>query len=349
MRAFVSDVWQFLWARTGHPIARRERAGWSYIRIWRGLRQGCLPIVIVFALVGGGCCLLMFLPLLLEDPAGEPAMFYRALIALGLAVIGVFYTGEIVLAATGLTATILTSTSISAEIEADTYSLMRLTLIPPREIVLAKFGAAVRELRRPVVAVMATRTLLLIALPLLITSAIAYGVATAPSSSVGVPPGSAPGNAIVPFNEITPIISSSLLALASLIGAGAISLIYFYTQPMIEIALYGAVGMAASSMTRTRTGGLFAGFGLRVGLWAASYVLWQVISTILSVGISAFVSLTAFQPLQNSFANNPTLVIVFYAALIAGSQITIAGTEIGATLGLLRLAVSRAERLPFNT
>ncbi len=349
MLTYISEVFRFMRGRPDHPVYRREMTGWSYVRMWRNLRRGCLPSILILAALAAGCCGLMTL-LSVSQNSSDFDGFYRVLLVVGAAVVGIFYAGEIVLLIAGLIATVLTSTSISAELEADTYALVRITLIPPREIVLAKFGAAIRELRRPVMAVLITRTLLLIMIPTLLILALVYAVSTAlPAPGGGAAPPSPSSVGPVTLLPLS-VMATSTLGVVSVIVAVLLGLVYYFVQPMLDMMLFAAIGIAASTMSRTRASGLFAGFGLRVALGIAACMANQVISSAVSLVLTPVLILPVTNTaVGNMLSNNPGLLVTGYALTGVVSFLLIMAGEFGGTLLLLRFSEGRAGRLPFNT
>ncbi len=343
MKTFLSEMWAFLFRRTRHPVYRRELTGWSYVGIWRGLRRGCLPLLALPILGSVGCCGLMVLPLL--DSVSVEALPTIALALLG----GVLVGGEIIRMLAGLIATALTATAISAEVEAETYGLLRLTPIPPRQIVLAKFGAAVRQLRLPVLAVTLTRALALVGGVVLLIVIIVMAVVTTPSTQTPAP-GTSP---LPPFPappkllSLVPTLATSLLAVVSVIVVGLMWLAYYLFQPFLNVMLFAAVGLFGSSLARTRSGGLFAAAALRVGLWMASYTANQVLSS-LAWGVFS-IPLVLMSPWLDTLATAQLGLLVAGGAGVAGVWLLlIVGVELATTTLLLRLASWRAGRLPFN-
>jgi hypothetical protein len=346
MKTFLSEMWAFLFRRTGHPVYRRELTGWSYVGVWRGLRRGCLPLLALPILGSVGCCGLMALPSLgsirVED---LPDI---ALMLLG----GVFVGGEIVKMLAGLIATALTATAISAEVEANTYGLLRLTPIPPRQIVLAKFGAAVRQLRFPVLAVMLTRALALVGGVALLIVTIVMAAGASPSAQTPAPGTTplAPFPALPKLLSLVPTLATSLLAVASVIIVGLMWLAYYLFQPFLNVMLFAAVGLFGSSLARTRSGGLFAAALLRVGLWMASYIAGQMLSSLAWVGFAMPLLLmpNSFLWLDALATTQPGLLVVGGAGVAGVWLLLIVGVELATTILLLSFTSQRAGRLPFN-
>ncbi|NDJ55247.1 MAG: hypothetical protein GYB68_19420, partial [Chloroflexi bacterium] len=139
---FIRDVWQFATQQANHPVYQRELAGWSYFGAWRGLRRGCFPILLALTAAVAGCCALPFLPALLDPSTSAPISIFLLLI-LG----GVFIAERIITSLVTLLATGVGSATVSSEIEAQSFASLRLTPIPERHIVLAKWSATVRQMR----------------------------------------------------------------------------------------------------------------------------------------------------------------------------------------------------------
>lgn len=330
MKEFIVGVWRFLFGNPHHPIYRHELAGWSYLRLWRGLRRGCLPGMMALLVSMAGCCGLITLASLDERSNRWPLAALAALF-------GMLIGGEVVRWLVGLLATAVTATAISAEVEADTYALLRTTPIPAREIVLAKFGAAVRQFRLPVLAVALIRTLFVLGMG-------AFFVALIVGSTTGEPPRALPPSAAAPAL----LLASYLLAGVMVLLAALLLLVYFLANPALLTLLYASVGMLTSSWARTRSGGLMAAIGLRVALWAASYILSQVLSfsfSLLSIPFSMLP--TAPLWLERLAALEPSLIVILVACGVMLWLALVIAAEVGLMLLLLYLTTRRAERLPY--
>jgi hypothetical protein len=342
MASFVSETWEFLKGRPDHPIYRREQRGWSYIRAWRSLRRGCLPLIAVVAFGFMGCCGLAFLPIIGSTPESWPIGLLAVIYALAL-------SGELVKWVTGLAATGLTATMISAEVEAETYGLLRLTLIPSKEIVLAKYAAAMRELRQPIGAVIVLRIATILAGVVTILIFVTVGLSGLGPSPSGMPSSSPELIEIIPQETVLSLLASGAAAIIVSIGAAALWLIFFLVQPILDALLYASVGIFASTMSRTRSGGLFMAGGVRVGLWALSYVASQFIGvgisllTVPMTGIPAVALWLA--DLQNM---SPGTIIIIFAAITGVSIVVVAAVQVSVIMFMLQSAVRRAEALPFN-
>jgi hypothetical protein len=338
MIAFLAEVWEFLTARSDHPIYRREMAGWSYLSLWRKLRRGCLPLVALIIVITTGCCggsaYLSMTPSITPDD--------WPLVAISL-LFGMLLGGETVRWLVGLLATAVTSTVISAEVEADTFSLLRLTPVTTRQIVLAKFGAAFRQFRLPLALVAIVRLAFVIGGIALVIALIVTSIPSAATPGVVTPAPAAP----LPGPGAGTILGWGIAGAAVLVAA-LLWLAYFLISPFISTTIFAAVGLLGSAWARSRAGGLTAAIGFRMGLWAASYVAGQIITvaiTLISVPLSVIPAAPGW--LDQAVTQEPS-ALVAAAAVMAVLWLAISAVgQIGVTLLLLYAAARRAERLPF--
>lgn len=349
MKRFFREVWRYQWGAPDDPVFRHEVAGWSYLGLWRSLRRACLPLVLLLLIGSSACCGLSLLGLLLESGGLGP----ESPIVIAFAVLtGLLVAGEIVRWVAGLLATALTATSISAEVEAETYGLLRLTPIPARRIVLAKFGAAYRQLLLPTVIVSAIRIIGvvgIIGLGIGLLAGAAYGSAPA----IPAAPGPTPTPLPVPQIDVLPVfasIGSYLLALVGVVVAIVMWLIYIIVEPFLTMMMFSALGMLGSAWSKTRSGGLLVSFGLRVALGAVGYIIGQLFSfmfSLLSVPLVALPTTPIWlERLLNTdpiwFVLGGTLGAIIYILLLLIGQYTLSAL-------LLYFAAQRAERLPYIT
>lgn len=343
MRAFIADFRAFLFGQRDHPIYQRERRGWSYIGLWRKLRSGCLPLMALVIILPACACGLMAAALA-EDVELERFTF-TALLAL----LGFFAGGQWILWLAGLLATALTATAISAEVETQSFALLRMTDIPPRHIVLAKFAAVLTELRLPLWASLIVRVIFP---PALIAIVILMFVANPGAGAASGTPGpSPPAAALPPVEWLTLLqgVANVGLAVVSLLVAGLVWLIFYLVGPFLQIMLFAAVGMFGSSLARTRTNGLFTAAGIRVAMGGLSYVLSQMFGFLTQLAmLPVAMNPTSAEWFTNLVANNPAIIVVFMAAIFSVSMLAIMGGQLGATLLLLHWTARRAERLPFG-
>jgi len=345
VRDFLLDTWQFIFRRHDHPIYRRELTGWSTLGIVRGVRRGCLPLML-FVIVGVvGCCGLTAAPIALTN---KPELWP----VVGVYLLGGLFTAtELIRWLVGILATVATSTAISAEIEAQSYALLRLTPIPTRQVVLAKYGAALQQLRLPLIVVAVLRALCIVGSVAFLVALIAAGS----SSSVAQtnPAIVAPTPPSLPLLSSAPGIVSYLIS--GVVGLLALLawFLYYLLNPALTTMIYGAIGLMASSWSRTRASGVLTALAVRVGLWAVNYVLSQVAWTSLSLALSLItlpVALLTSPPtwLEGLLSFDLGLLVLLVAVLAMLVLALLIAFQIGLTMAALALTVRRAERLPFG-
>jgi hypothetical protein len=330
MLDLLGDLWAFLIGKREHPLVRHEERGWAYVGVWRKLRKGCLPLVAL--VLGGtscGCGLLTLANVSMPD---------ELILVPGAALIGLLIAGELIRWLTGLLATVLAATTISAEIEADTYGLLRLTPLTAREIVLAKLGATFRQFRVPLAATTLARAVFVVGIALwggvlLLTESAGTG------PSPGVPGTPAP----LPVGEIAGLIVPGLAVLA----AALIWLVYYLAGPALGVLMYTALGMLASSWSRSRSGGVVLAFGLRVALWMASYLGGQLVSVALSLlTVPIFALSTNPARLERLLSGPPGPAMLMLSALAVGWVAFLIALRIGIVLLVVAVTIRRAGRLP---
>ena len=349
MMSFLREVWRYQWGAPEDPVFRHETAGWSYMGLWRRLRRGCLPLMALLILATMGCCGLSLFGLTVDAGMDSTRFFVLAIAAF----IGLLYAGEMIRWITGLLATALTATSISAEVEADTYGLLRLTPIPARRIVLAKFGAAYRQILLPTLAVIVVRLWALVGLiSLVVGLAIGAAQSALPSPAPSLP-GPLPNPIPVAPTDLLPVFSGAAsvgVAVASIVVALVVWLAYIIVEPFLTMMLFASLGMLGSAWSRSRSGGLLVSFGMRVGLGAAGYMLGQLITlffSLLSVPIAAMPTTPIW--FERLVTTNPILLIVVGAVLAILYVLFLVAAQYGISALLLWMASKRAERLPYLT
>ncbi len=216
-----------------------------------------------------------------------------------------------------------------------------------QEIVLAKYGAAVRQFKVPLIVVALTRFLLIAGLLLAIAIAFVVVLPEASATTYGTPTTS-----ISPRFDLLPLL---ITALIPYLVAGVLMLLalllwflYFLFSPVLEILLFAAVGLLASTWSRTRAGGVVAGAGLRIGLWSVSYVSGQAVSMAFSfLSLPLMALFAAPTGIEEQLAGMSPAVLAFGGALLA--IIWLLGVvliRIAVILGLLYLSTNWASRIP---
>lgn len=332
MLSLLRDTLAFLTAHETHPVARHEAAGWSAIGFWRRLQRGCLPLTLALILLPAvGCGLFSFI--LVANPLSTPEDMLGMLL---FPFMGLLMGGEIVRWVAGLLASVVAATTISAEVEAQTYGLLRLTSLPVREIVLAKYSSSVRQMRIPIAAAISVRFIAMLGIAALVIAAVLGSI---PDVSTGT------DLALDPTSVWTVL---GLLATGAAVLSAVLSwLAYYLVSPISGLLLFAALGMLASAWSRTRSGGVAVAVGMRFVLWMASYVLSQIVSVAFSLLGLPLMALTGSTLWEGWLAALPPVLLGFGGATIASLWVLgLLALQVGVTLALLALAINRAERLP---
>lgn len=272
MRQRIIDLWRYSFGSPDDPIYRKERTGWTYMQLLQTLNKGCLPIILLAVFIvplGCGLVALVF----------EPNCY---LFAAG-AIVGMFFLAALIDWVTGLIATALTATSISAEIESETFDVLRATNRTPHQIVIAKFGAAIRQLHLPIFIPLGLRAMgVLIAL---LIAAIALVLQLDLNSTIL--PDTAEITSFL-IGQFETRVWGQVAFLGSL--AFLIYILTLLTLPVLRTMFFAAIGMLGSSLAKTRANGLLAAIGLRIGIWFVGYTTGQVLSFAVSFGLGSISS-----------------------------------------------------------
>lgn len=318
------------WARSSHPVYNREMQHWARASRWRWLRIGCAPLALLVFLGIGSICALStvgFGTLATQETVLEWG--FILLLTLGTA-------QAFILIVTSLIATALTATTISSEIESETYSLVRVTDIPAREIALAKYAAALYQLRIPLLIIMGVRLLVALGSVLLIELAL-----RTPEISVG---GIMGVLASLPL-EISPITLSITLLLGSVM-----SLAYYLAMPLLLMMLHAAIGLYASAITRTRLNGIVTAAGLRVAFAVGIAVANQVFYVGLQILVVSVPDVAeAFGLWLDTLITNRPATLFLYVLLVTGvSLLWNLVWRGGLTSLLVRASARRMQHLPYR-
>lgn len=348
MKQWLADIWRFASGRTSHPVYRRELAGWSYIGLWRSLRRGCAPIsalaIAALTLVCSGMCWLIVAPDALETDI-------QWLIPIAI-LVGLFISERVFRFANGLVATVLGATAISAELEADTFALLRLTLIPPREIVAAKFGAVITQIRTPTVILILVRILIIAVVIIALVSLVMNAFPQISPTPQPVPSPIAPS--LPPAPPVSPlrtglIVLLYVIAILMLILAVLLWLFYYVMLPVLEVFLFASLGLFASSLARTRGSGLLTAGGMRLVFWVGSYMAGQFFSVSLSFLGLPLTLLPNIPQWLEPVLSEPAVSLILIALGALVMLAIVVGIQVGLVIGLLSWTSRRASRLPFGS
>jgi hypothetical protein len=314
------------WAQSAHPIYRREMDKWERSRGVRPLRMGCAPLaVLIFVALGCMCGLIV-------DPTLEPV---DRLVVGSWIVLGALFMGQgLVSLATGLTATALSATLISGELESETFSLLRVTGVPTNEIILAKYAASLRQLVIPVAAIIGARFLLLLG------TLAAIDIST---RAQGIERGLLGIVSDIPLELVSPF------SVAAVLVPGLAWLGYFVFKPALSMMMFSSVGLFASSTARTRANGLITAILMRVALFVLRFISDQTLGIggqfVIGAG-SAINNVSSF--FEALIVNRPALAVVLGGLTALVSLLVALLWRGAATFLLVRGTVRRAYKLPYE-
>jgi len=326
------DVWRFVMGQASHPLIQRELAGWNYLRPWRALRRGCLPVMLITVVTTVGCCGLSI-------AAGASTSSEDMLLVVFSTLAGLFIGAELINFASGLIATALTATTLSGDVEAGRLEMLRVTPLTAREIVLAKFGAVMRQLRLPLATVAVLRAIFLIAVVLMLFAAVGGEQVNAGSPGASEP--------LAPSLALGLLVNGLFLLATALLW-----LLYYLLQPFLRTALFAALGVFASAYSRTRAGGLFTAAGFRVGYFVVAYIASQAISLVFTLVLSPITLLMSAAPMLppwlETLLNQPVLLIFAVILVMAVSLVLAVAWPVCVTLATLSWTIRRTQSLPYG-
>lgn len=315
------------WARSTHPVYRREIERWQRTRRIQPYRTGCAPLALV-AFVGLG--FLCGLTTIEPDTAPVDRLLIWSWILLSALLVGQAF----VMFATGLMSTALSATLISGELESETFGLLRVTGVPTSEIILAKYAAALRQLVAPLVVIVSTRVLFILGAAVVVDF-------TLRTQGLG---GGLTGLLLeIPVEWISPL-SVGTFAAASLAWLG-----YFVFKPILSLMLFSSVGLFASSTARTRVNGVITSILLRVALFVLRFIADQSVTVggqfSIAYGINGSSPGTMVETL---ILNRPALAIAIGSLIALSGMIIPILWRAGLTFLLVRGTVRRAHKLPYE-
>lgn len=309
-------------AWVGHPVYRlaRRRTGGSVLA---ALRMGCLPAVLAAAGLAATTALVM-------TATREIGWSVESAVRGALTLLLVLLVIIQVVAGAASNVLVLAETAplVAAEVEMQSWGVLRSTALSVREILLAKLSAALANLRAPLAALTILRAATTGTVLLVVAFSLArdsfYYDERAWRSTVET------GRWVLP-------------ALAGLVGTA-----WFLAQPRIQFGLNGALGLLVSTLTRSRGRALAAALAGRVMGWALSIIL--NIGVIYGLGYlllenwadPAFAPIRAFRGMQAPPDWLVTQVIAGGALLYI---LGVAVLQLGITQGALVVAARRAGQI----
>ncbi len=308
------------WARVENPVYRLESGRQAASPILRVLQQGCLPVVLAAAGLAATGVAVFTLPRQLMWNFGGAAGSGLSMLMFVLVLIQL-----IAGAAANILTVAQTAPLISGELELQSWGLLRTTTLSLREIVFAKYAAALTHLRGALFGLLTLRA------ASTITGLLVAGYSLYQSWNFG-PPGR--------FEMWTTGGTWIMPAIALLLGV-----VWYASQPVVQYLLSGALGLLVSTRFRSRGGAIAMALVARLALWVSSALLnigliyllvWLLVENWadpLNAPLQAFRSITP---------PTPQRVTIVLGTMAAVYILTLIAVQIGLTFGALRLAERRA-------
>lgn len=237
------------WARPDHPVYRLERSRQSRSLPLRTLHEGCLPAILaVTGFVAMGVYVLLFIPQIrwgIESGVTAMLIGFGALLVLIQALAG---------AVANVLVIAQTAPLVSGEIELQSWRVLRSTTLSLREILMAKFAAALAQFRRPLAGLLTLRLASTITIWLsVVFSLLRQG----------------------DFYYDPDLLQHWLQNWSWLppVAAALVFTAWYLAQPALQLVLCGGLGLAASATARSRSGAVAVALAARLVLWVASIVL----------------------------------------------------------------------------
>ncbi len=249
--------WLPAWVRPSHPIVRYERRHWRLSRGWRLVRRLLWGGALTFVFFPALCALVFNLTATFTGPA-------ELILSLGgTFTLGLLLTSTLALWFNNLTASFLAATLIARERESQTWPLLRLTTLTNVDLLGGKLAALVYTLAGPVQLILGLRAL-----------AVVSGLATLALAWLA---SGLDGRAVREFLALlfaeAPLSVTELFILeAAVLGGVLLTVAMWLVEPVAGVAYNAAVGVAASTLARSRGTAVVlvvaAQFALGLGLYA---------------------------------------------------------------------------------
>lgn len=291
------------WARPTHPIVRYERRHWQASAVWRlagGLVWGGS---LVFLLVPAACATLFTVTSTFQSGT-ELVLGIGGLFSFGLVIVSALLSGL-----NSLSASILGATLIARERESQTWAFLRLTTLPSHEIALGKLMALFYTLARPVLIITGLRALAVI------SGAVTLGLAYVVS---GLTQDQLARSVAVLLAELT---SSPAEVGPALLFAGLsvlAGLVFWFVEPVWGVVYNGVLGLAASTLVRSRGAAIALVFALQLGLGLGLYAPAQQLSLLGAVPLAQLpATFSLLLPAGIVVAQSLLLLVLNWGVLLA--------------------------------
>jgi hypothetical protein len=310
------------WATPVNPVYRLETTRWNRSRGLLLLQRGCLPAILA---AGGALALAMVMLIFLPQVYWSVEGAFAALLAVLMFLLAVMQ------AMSGAVVNILmvarAAPMISEEVELQSWGLLRTTTLTLREIVMAKFAAALRQLRSALIGLMGLR----------VTSTITglLGIGFILRSIVY--------NDLQGFREA---MDHGLWLLP--VAALGVFVVWYLAQPFVQFLLNASLGMLASASMHSRARAVAVGLGARLAGWVLSITLNA--AALYGLGFIIIANWTSpysapIEYFQNRPEPKPETVIAVVCAVGIAYVLGVLATQLGLTALCLGLAQRRARHV----
>lgn len=305
-----------------NPVFRLETTRQRRNRGLRFLNMGCLPAILSVT----GLAIVGVLGFTFIEQSWD--LENAVISALGMALVLMVLIQASVGSAANILMVAQTALSISGELELKSWGLLRTTTLPLREIVLAKFTAALYHLRHSLLGLLILR-LVSAGTGLLLMSYYLFREF---------------------FYYMGPDQLKSVVALRLWVGPTVVIvvfLVWYVSQPVVQYLLNAALGMLVSSMARSRARAIVTGLAGRFVGWIVSIVL--NVAFLYGLGFlfqnwtgPAYAPIAAFRSLPTPTVQQTNFAVSLTATLYV---LGVSAFQVGLIVVLLRLAQHRARRL----
>jgi hypothetical protein len=316
------------WTRHDHPVYDLEVRRRVENRALSALRLGCVPSI----LAASALALSVILATAVLGQITWLVSWYNVSDLTGAMLGWAVATLAIIGVAAGAMVNILviaqTAPTVSGEIELQSWRLLRTTTLTLKEIIFAKYAAALRQLRGPLLGLMIVRAAAAITILLFTANSVLRGMfyymdATSWASF---------------WREVQWLPVTLLYIIAFL---------WFVLQPLVQLFLNGAIGMVASVYSNTRAQSFAAALVGRLALWVGVGTMHLAIGLGLLFLHSQWSSAPYSQfDAYNAMPSPDTLTELWVSSLLMGGYVlAFFSVQVAGILLLLGVMLRRARHL----
>ncbi len=235
------------WTTDDHPIYRLETRRRAPGGLMTAMRFGCAPMIF-------GTLSVILTILIVSVSLTTSYLESMITTTLAVALLATVVVGILAGAMVNVVTIATTAPMVSGEVEMQSWNLLRTTELSVYEIVLAKLAASITSLKEHL------RALLLLRVFSLMTGVLVFIVQVLRQGIYW----DDPQRVAAMLRQGTWI---PILLAVTMVG------IFWLSQPLLQMALNGSVGMAASAYGRSRSGAMAVGLAMRLILWIVSALL----------------------------------------------------------------------------